>query len=239
MKNSVIETIYTANQRGGRMLSVIDLVERDTLTPEQAAFLTHRVAAGDSFLVGARPGGAGKTTLMCALLAMIPEDEPIALTTQDQSWQNLAPRHCLVAYEISPGSYLAYIWDKDLRTFLDEGLRGNRLVTNLHADDLQEAYEQLVSDNGATSQQFDTFNLFLPIYTSGSFLSSRHKVPFIDRNQAGDWEKIKRGSPPQEYDSAIVDFIHGCLNNRTFNVEHVREAWLNSGIPQRLSAHTA
>jgi len=56
--DSVITVVNRSNQRGGRMLSVVDLIEAGTLTLGQAAWLVDRVRSGDSFLVGARPGGA-------------------------------------------------------------------------------------------------------------------------------------------------------------------------------------
>ena len=51
------------------MLSVVDLLEAGTLSPAQAAWLLRRILRGSSWLVGAGPGGAGKTTVMSALLA--------------------------------------------------------------------------------------------------------------------------------------------------------------------------
>ncbi|MBM3496717.1 MAG: hypothetical protein FJX72_20715, partial [Armatimonadetes bacterium] len=66
--------IERCNQRGGRMLSVVDLVEAGTLTPDVAAYCIAAVSSGRSFLVGASPGGAGKTTVMGALLNFVPPD---------------------------------------------------------------------------------------------------------------------------------------------------------------------
>ena len=56
------------NQRGGRMLSVFDLLAAGTLDVDLTAYFLARISRGASFLVGANPGGAGKTTVMCALL---------------------------------------------------------------------------------------------------------------------------------------------------------------------------
>ena len=54
------------------MLSVIDLIKAGTLNIAQAAWLALRILDGDSFLIGARPGAAGKTTVMGALLGLLP-----------------------------------------------------------------------------------------------------------------------------------------------------------------------
>lgn len=44
------------------MLSIVDLVEAGTFTPDLAAYSLAAIGSGASFLVGADPGGAGKTT---------------------------------------------------------------------------------------------------------------------------------------------------------------------------------
>ena len=98
------------NQRGGRMLSMIDLLEAETLGLDLAAWLMARVAGGASFLVGARPGGAGKTTVMCALLNLAPADRPIVAATPEA-----------------------------VRAYCSFSEKGHMLATNLHADDLEEA----------------------------------------------------------------------------------------------------
>jgi Flp pilus assembly CpaF family ATPase len=56
MTDDVISVVNRSNQRGGRMLSLADLVEADTFTLEQAAWVTERIEAGASILVGANPG---------------------------------------------------------------------------------------------------------------------------------------------------------------------------------------
>ncbi len=235
MQDSVIEIVNTANQRGGRMLSVIDLIERDTLTLNQAALLTHRVALGDSFLVGARPGGAGKTTVMCALLAMLPPHEDVVLTAHGNNWTGSTDGNCVVAYEISPGPYLAYIWDKNVRAFLQLGINGNRIVTNLHADTFQEAYDQIVIDNGAAPELFDAFDIFLPVHISGSFFSAGRTVPVIHRKNDKGWEQLDRRETPTDYAPEAAAFLNECLQNGITTVQDVRKAWLDSGVPQSLT----
>jgi hypothetical protein len=70
------------------MLSVVDLLEAGTLSLAQAAWLAARVAEGSSWLVGARPGGAGKTTVMAALLAMVPVAQRVRLTLTRGGWRD-------------------------------------------------------------------------------------------------------------------------------------------------------
>jgi Flp pilus assembly CpaF family ATPase len=54
--------IDRCNQRGGRMLSIVDLIDAGTMSPELAAYSLAAIGGGASFMVGALPGGAGKTT---------------------------------------------------------------------------------------------------------------------------------------------------------------------------------
>ncbi len=70
-----VREIERCNQRGGRMLTVRDLLDAGTLDEEIAAYFLAAISGGRSFLVGANPGGAGKTTVMAALLNFIPDIE--------------------------------------------------------------------------------------------------------------------------------------------------------------------
>jgi hypothetical protein len=98
-----LEEINKCSQRGGRMLSVRDLLDGGTLNVEIAAYLLATISTGHSFFVGARPGGAGKTTVMAALLNFIP-DVDIVDTVNSQ----------VIAHEIGRGRWYAYIWGNDV-----------------------------------------------------------------------------------------------------------------------------
>ena len=125
--DSVIDVVNGSNQRGGRMLSVPDLVEAGTLTVELAAWLIGRIESGSSFLVGANPGGAGKTAVAGALLAMLPASEPVYVTHRGGRWKTAGPGECVVAYEISPASFTAYVWGEECRRLARLGLNGSRI----------------------------------------------------------------------------------------------------------------
>ncbi|MCK5526789.1 MAG: hypothetical protein KAJ05_06545, partial [Candidatus Latescibacteria bacterium] len=85
-----IRVLDDCNQRGGRMLSLVDLITAGTVDLPLAAYLSAAMRSGASLLVGARPGGAGKTTVMCALLNFLPDDtilRPVASRTAPESGQ--------------------------------------------------------------------------------------------------------------------------------------------------------
>jgi len=69
--------IEMLNQRGGRTLSVVDLIQAGTISAPMAACAMRAVYEGASILTGARPGGAGKTTLLAAVLSFLPAGEEI------------------------------------------------------------------------------------------------------------------------------------------------------------------
>jgi len=56
------------------MLSIVDLIDAGTMTRDVAAYSLAAIGNGASFMVGALPGGAGKTTVMGALLNFVPRE---------------------------------------------------------------------------------------------------------------------------------------------------------------------
>lgn len=205
------------------MLSIVDLVERETVTIDRAAWLLSRVNEGSSWLVGAKPGGAGKTAVMCALLAMLPKDQIVHLASPDTAWQTAVPPHCIAAYELSPGDYEAYVWGNDLCTMADLGVSGCRLVSNLHADILEEARTQLVDHNYVSEQGFGAFGLFIPLQVKGLFFMGGPTIGPMSVYRDGVW-LAEQDIPPAPDHEASIAFIRNCLDNEIKTVEDVREA---------------
>lgn len=224
--SSVLSVVECSNQRGGRMLSVIDLVRARTLTPEQAAWLLDRIVRGASWLVGARPGGAGKTTVMSALLAMLPAETEIRLASGN-GWKQSAPGDCVVAYEIGAGFYEAYVWARELHHFCKLGAAGCRIVSNLHADTLEQAHTQIVKENGVPEAWFNQFDIFIPIIVSGSWADTRRSVETIQYCSDGVWAALDAGRALSERAKRIADFLTACERRQLVQIEEVRAAWLS------------
>ena len=86
------------------MLSIVDLVEAGTLTRDLAAYALAAIGGGASFMVGALPGGAGKTTVMGALLNLVPRDVVLVAAADEavieEGLRNPKPRRCYVCHEV-------------------------------------------------------------------------------------------------------------------------------------------
>ena len=135
--------IEQLNQRGGRMLSIVDLIQAGTISVEMAAYAMRAMAEGASLLTAARPGGAGKTTLMAAFWTSCrpgcrssPWIAP-ALSTTGSS-QPAAEPACYLAHEIGSGDWYGYIWGRDVADFFSLIGGQRRIASCLHADTLEE-----------------------------------------------------------------------------------------------------
>ncbi len=136
------EQIEALNQRGGRTLSIVDLIQSGTLSVEMAAYAMRAMAEGASLLTGARPGGAGKTTLMAALLHLLPRDSRIVTVDHPgvvaEALERPAKPECFLAHEIGSGHWYGYIWGRTVADFLAL-IEGPRCIAScLHADTLDE-----------------------------------------------------------------------------------------------------
>lgn len=157
--------INRCNQRGGRMLSVVDLIEAGTLSAELAAYCLAAIGQGASFMVGAIPGGAGKTTVMGALLNFVPADAELTAADGEPTLldglRNTSPRRCFICHEIGAGHYYAYLWGRELREYFRLLEAGHMLATNLHADTYDQARDQVCGDNGVPPEALRGMNLLL------------------------------------------------------------------------------
>jgi flagellar protein FlaI len=160
-----LREIERLNQRGGRSLSIVDLVADGTLTAEMAAFCWQAVHGGVSYLTGAVPGGAGKTTLMAGLLGFLPPGERV-VTVGDRSAidsalaGDLSQPATLLAHEIGRGHWFGYIWGPEAVDFFSLAGSGVRAVTCLHADDAEQAWG-ILGPLGVARESFESVPLQL------------------------------------------------------------------------------
>lgn len=172
------DEIDRCNQRGGRMLTLPDLLNAGTVDLPMAGYLLAAVSAGQSFLVGCVPGGGGKTTVMGALLNVTPADIRLraadSMAALQEGLQHPAPRRCFICHEIGAGRYYSYLWDAEARAFFQLTRAGHIVATNLHADTLEQAQTQLCAENGVGGQDFERVGLKLFLHV-GAGWSERHR----------------------------------------------------------------
>jgi energy-coupling factor transporter ATP-binding protein EcfA2 len=180
------------NQRGGRMLSIIDLISRGTVDINLAARLLARIHDGASFLCCALQGGVGKTTLMGALLGLLPPREEIVTVASESeigTMQQLArdgKQRCLVVHEIGSGSWYGYLWGKPVLEYIALKSATTRIVSNIHADELEEVEAQ-VRSFGGTSMDVLAFDLILFVALGkGSIGGERRRIMDKVLEAAGD-----------------------------------------------------
>ncbi|MHA1794146.1 MAG: hypothetical protein ACTSVI_16005 [Promethearchaeota archaeon] len=156
--------INKLNQRGGRMLSIVDLIALETLTIDLAAYSLVAIRNGASFLCCALRGGVGKTTLMGALLGLIPSSEKIVTIESEDTIREIRkddakkePR-CLVVHEIGSGSWYGYLWGKPVLEYFRLKNNSLRLASNIHADNLPQVMKQ-VRAFGGSIKDLSNFNL--------------------------------------------------------------------------------
>jgi len=153
--------IERCNQRGGRMLSIVDLLDAGTFTMDMAAHCVAAVSSGHSFLVGAGPGGAGKTTVMGALLNFVPPDLKLEAATPQAVLHAGGLRRCWVCHEIGPGNYFAYLWGEPLRVWFRLARSGSLLASNLHADTMADVEYRIVGENSVPGEDLRRIGLIV------------------------------------------------------------------------------
>ncbi len=172
------------------MLSVLDLLDAETLDLDLAAYLMARISRGASFMVGANPGGAGKTTVMCALLNFVPPELSLLAASADAVRRGSARPHCFVCHEIGSGPYFAYLWGKDLQAYCALHDSGHMLATNLHADNIEEAYEQVCLDNGVPAAHFRAFGLLIFLEVGGVYPERWRRICRVHASEGGQRHQV-------------------------------------------------
>jgi len=222
------------NQRGGRMLSIIDLLDAGTLDLDLAAYLMARISRGASFMVGARPGGLGKTTVMCALLNLIPADVEVVAATPEvvrrAARAGSLPRNCYVCHELGSGRYFAYLWGADLRAYCSLAAMGHVLATNLHADDLDDAQEQICAENLVPISDFNAFHLLVFLRMDRGLRTARRRIDKVyvsdgvsPHTLVFDASKRTNRLPGDSWTARCRAFLNETLQTGVRTIEQTRE----------------
>lgn len=197
MSRANLYEIESLNQRGGRMLSVVDLIEAGTLDAAVAGYLLARVAEGASFLCAAGPGGVGKTTLLACLLSFLPPDELIRTVTNPRRIDPPVEPTCFLCHEIGPGHWYGYLWGADAARFLALRRHG-RIAGSLHADTPEEVAGQLLGPGvGAAEADLAAIDLLAFMVRTGG----RRRVSAVYESVGGGrarWEPTVIWDPAED-----------------------------------------
>lgn len=241
-----VHALDACNQRGGRMLSLVDLLDAGTVDLPLAAYLAAALRHGTSLLVGARPGGAGKTAVMVALLNFLPNEMTIravgSRAVLDMAETDPYPgATCYLAHEIGDGLYYAYLWGEEARDFFALTARGHTIASNLHADTLAETRDQLCLGNGVMPEHLAAVALkvYLRVDHSDRLAFKRRISHVYESDGAEDrliWRWDRRGAfERQPVQSALVSpqdedlyrkFLTGLRRHDVRAIEDVRRALL-------------
>lgn len=237
--------IDRCNQRGSRMLSIVDLLDAGTVTPELAGYLRAAVGKRTSFMVGALPGGAGKTTVMGAMLNFVPSDVELTPTGDEETVReglhDSSRRRCHICHEIGAGHYYAYLWGDVLTDLFSLPSCGHMVATNLHADTIDQARNQLCRDNSVPSELFDRFGLMLFLDVQGGWRNAQRRIATVwepaalgpprlvyQMNRGGKIEPVERSGFIDADDlSDAVDQIEALRASGARSIEQVRKALLD------------
>jgi hypothetical protein len=191
--------IERLNQRGGRTLSIVDLIRAGTISREMAACAWRAMDEGASVLTGARPGGAGKTTLMAAVLNFLPPGVP--LVTVDRPGVITAALDdrpsepaCYLVHEIGAGHWYGYLWGRDVARFLSLVEGNRRIASCLHADTLEELAGIVCSPPlGASPEALARVGLILFMHVDAAAGGYRRRVStFYEADREGSHRLLFR-----------------------------------------------
>ncbi len=148
LENHNLNEIEGLSQRG-QTLSIVDLIKAKTLTVDMAAYALYRISKGASFITSARPGNAGKTTLLACLLTFLPIETEIVTISSPSIIDRIRKYNnklCVLCHEIGSGQWYGYLWGKDVGHFFDLMNYGHQIASCIHADTLNEVHDILVSN---------------------------------------------------------------------------------------------
>ncbi len=228
--------------RKGDPSSLPDLIELGTLDLDLAAWLVSHVSRGASLIVGAGPGGVGKTTTLRALLSFAPGNRPFALALPGKIGDLNGAARCIISHEISDHGCPDYLWGRDLQEFFALSKQGQMLAGTMHADDLEEARDQICGSNSVPEAQFRAINLFVFVVIEDTATSSRRVVRKVFYSDGDSEHKSvftcdkglsARAPRDSAYEALCRKFLKETLGNRPRTAEETRRVFLAWDKPHR------
>ena len=148
-------------------LSIVQIMQAGTLPPQMAAAFWLGMEHGASFVFAAEPPGAGKTTILTALLAFAREETLVYFTRGWGETFDLPPQsedHATYIMVNEMSDHLpVYSWGPYVVKSFELLAEGYSLATTLHAETVEEVIEQLVEDNDAAPEHVARLEFVVPM----------------------------------------------------------------------------
>lgn len=137
--------MWAISGRDANRLSVLDLVRRDLMDIRSASVLW-LLMERSSLIVASGPQLAGKTTLLTALLDLMPPSVEKVYTRgseEDFSFlDQIGPAETLILVPEFSDHTPAYLWGSGVRTLFDALEKGYRVAGTMHADTPEDVLAQ-------------------------------------------------------------------------------------------------
>ena len=173
-------------------LSIVQIMQAGTLPPRMAAAFWLGIEHGASFVFAAEPPGAGKTTILTALLAFAREETLVYFTRGWGETFDLPPisdDHATYIMINEMSDHLpVYSWGPYVVKSFELLAEGYSLATTLHAETVEEVIEQLVEDNDAAPEHVAHLEFVVPMVVetrNGETLRRVRDVGLLSNGSSG------------------------------------------------------
>ena len=230
------EELCRSGRDGGRPLTLLDQIELGTLDVDLAAWLVSHVSLGASFIVGAKPGRAGKTTTMRSLLGFVPGHLPFAIAMPGEMGDLDGSPHCVISHELSNHPPPGYLWDQDLRDYFALSGQGHMLASNMHVDDLEQAHAEICGANDVPEAHFRSASLFVFLRVEGESSDARRLVETVHHSDGTSAHQAVfsrsgglSGSAPRDpaHEKHCRAFLEEAMADSSRALEDVRRRFLD------------
>jgi hypothetical protein len=148
---------WGGRDRGVDRLNLLDLISNGTLDVGTAAVLWMLVESKSSVVVAAAPQLAGKTTLMTALLDLLPPSITTVITRgRAEDFSFLADTDPARTYILVPelsDHTPAYLWGDKVATLFQALERGYSVAATIHSDDPAQIVDMLTEEPVSVSAE--------------------------------------------------------------------------------------
>jgi hypothetical protein len=170
-------------------LSIVQIMQAGTLPPRLAATFWLGFEHGASFIFAADPPGAGKTTILTALLAFAPAEMRAYFTRGWGETFDLPPPDddyptYLMVNEMSD-HLPVYSWGPYVARVFELLGEGYSLCTTMHADDVEGVIDQLQNDAGVPSEHLSRLTFVVPLAISRSSEGTRRRISVVELFDSG------------------------------------------------------